>query len=73
VVQEDQLNGGSFAVLDEADWLLIEPYLEENARQFGISSAQLLTVDGVMHKPAEVYRKVRVGTAESLLTEAENR
>ena len=55
---EAQLNGGSFVPLTQADWLLIEPYLLENERLFGVSVADLLTVDGVVREPAEVYRKV---------------
>ncbi|MHC1741742.1 MAG: glutamate synthase [Syntrophobacteraceae bacterium] len=57
---EDQLNGGEFTDLTEADWQLILPYLEENERLFGISiEDDLLTVNGVRKKPAEVYRKVK--------------
>ncbi|MCY3024268.1 MAG: glutamate synthase [Planctomycetota bacterium] len=55
---EQQLNGGSYVPLTEADWQLIEPYLRENERLFGISVEELLTVDGVLREPAEVYRKV---------------
>jgi glutamate synthase domain-containing protein 1 len=57
-VVEAQLNGGSFVPLAEADWLLIEPYLQENERLFGISIDDLLSVDGVAREPADVYRKV---------------
>jgi hypothetical protein len=59
-VSAGQLNGGRFAPLAEADWELILPYLEENERLFGISIADLLTVDGILRPPAEVYRKVEV-------------
>jgi glutamate synthase domain-containing protein 1/glutamate synthase domain-containing protein 3 len=56
---EDQLNGGEFSDITEADWELILPYLEENERLFGISvEDDLLTVDGVRRAPSEVYRKV---------------
>ena len=36
LVSDDQLNGGVFADLEKADWDLIEPYLKENERLFGI-------------------------------------
>ncbi|HEX2698196.1 MAG TPA: hypothetical protein VHM28_10850, partial [Anaerolineales bacterium] len=72
-VDEDQLNGGMFADLTEADWSLIEPYLVENERLFGIRVEDLLTINGVRKSPAEVYRKVTVYIAETVLTEAENR
>ncbi len=56
----DQLNGGEFATLTDADWELIRPYLEANERHFGISiERDLLVVNGVRRSPAEVYRKVR--------------
>ena len=44
----------------EADWQLIKPYLEENERLFGIEvEKDLLTVDGELRPPEEVYRKVQ--------------
>jgi glutamate synthase domain-containing protein 1/glutamate synthase domain-containing protein 3 len=58
LVSEDQLNGGTFVPLTEADWALIQPYLEENERLFGIRMEALLTVGGRVRPPAEVYRKV---------------
>ena len=45
-IVDQQLNGGKFAALTEADWDLILPYLEENERLFGIKVEDLLTVDG---------------------------
>jgi glutamate synthase domain-containing protein 1/glutamate synthase domain-containing protein 3 len=57
-VVERQLNGGEFALLTDKDWRLIRPYLEENERLFGIAIAELLTVDGRLCEPDEVYRKV---------------
>jgi glutamate synthase domain-containing protein 3 len=71
-VDEDQLNGGRFAELSKADWALIEPYLAENERQFGILVEDLLTVAGKCRTPQEVYRKVEVAESEVLL-EKENR
>lgn len=56
---EEQLNGGAYRPLSAADWRLIRPYLEENERLFDIRIVRdLLTVDGVLRAPAEVYRKV---------------
>ena len=57
--REKQLNGGMYRPLTPADWKLILPYLQENERLFGIRvHHDLLTVDGVLRKPSEVYRKV---------------
>ena len=72
-VDEDQLNGGMFAHLTEADWNLIEPYLLENERLFGIRIEELLTVDGVRLSPSRVYRKVVVREQTAILTETANR
>jgi glutamate synthase domain-containing protein 3 len=55
---ERQLNGGAFFALDDKDWRLIRPYLEENQRLFGIPIEDLLTVDGQVKSPQEVYRRV---------------
>jgi glutamate synthase domain-containing protein 1/glutamate synthase domain-containing protein 3 len=57
-VVEAQLNGGAFGPLTEEDWIVIQPYLEENERLFGITIEELLTVDGERREPEEVYRKV---------------
>jgi glutamate synthase domain-containing protein 1/glutamate synthase domain-containing protein 3 len=57
-VVTQQLNGGMFAPLTGKDWELIQPYLEENERLFGIKKDELLVVDGVKRAPDEVYRKV---------------
>ena len=55
----EQLNGGMYGRFTEADWKLILPYLEENERLFDIRVGRdLLTVDGVLKKPSQVYRKV---------------
>ncbi|MBC7226343.1 MAG: glutamate synthase [Thermoflexales bacterium] len=69
VVDEDQLNGGVFAPFTEEDWHLIEPYLRENERLFGISIADLLTVGGALRSPAEVYRKVVVDPEMAVLAD----
>ena len=55
---EQQLNGGQFVKLTGADWELMLPYLQENERLFGISVEDLLTVEGRLREPMEVYRKV---------------
>lgn len=57
-VVAQQLNGGKFVELTDADWELILPYLQENERLFGVKVEDLLTVDGKPCKPAQVYRKV---------------
>jgi hypothetical protein len=57
-VEEDQLNGGHFVPMTEADWALIQPYLDENARLFNIPVERLLTVNGHQVDPDKVYRKV---------------
>ncbi|MCW5887435.1 MAG: hypothetical protein KIT07_04855 [Anaerolineales bacterium] len=68
-VVAEQLNGGEFVPLSEADWALILPYLEENERLFGIPLARLLEVDGVSRQPHEVYRKIQPGSVRALQAE----
>jgi glutamate synthase domain-containing protein 1/glutamate synthase domain-containing protein 3 len=65
-VVERQLNGGVFSTLGDKDWRLIRPYLEENQRLFGIEVQDLLTVDGQLKPPQEVYRKVSAVTLSVL-------
>jgi len=56
---EEQLNAGALVPLTTADWELILPYLQENERLFGIGiERHLLTVDGYVRDPREVYSKV---------------
>jgi len=56
---DELLNGGLYRSLTNADWKLILPSLQENERLFGIQIARdLLTVDGALREPREVYRKV---------------
>jgi hypothetical protein len=57
-VGEDQLNGSRLISLSKEDWEKILPFLEENEKLFGIRIEDLLTVDGTLKKPDEVYRKV---------------
>jgi glutamate synthase domain-containing protein 3 len=59
-VSPAQLNGGVILPMTAQDWELIEPYLRENERLFGIHIKDLLTVDGALHSPDEVYRKIAV-------------
>lgn len=55
----EQLNGGIYQRLSDEDWKLILPYLKENEKLFGIQvERDLLTVDGVLREPRQVYRKV---------------
>jgi glutamate synthase domain-containing protein 3 len=55
---QSQLNGGEFTPLTEKDWRVIRTYLLENERLFGIKIKDLLTVNGVLRDPGDVYRKV---------------
>jgi glutamate synthase domain-containing protein 1/glutamate synthase domain-containing protein 3 len=64
-VGEDQLNGGEFAPMEERDWELIKPYLEENYRQFGISIDDLLNGE----EPSKVYRKIQPHAVRALQAE----
>jgi hypothetical protein len=59
-VVEDQLNGGIFADLTPLEWDLIEPYLLENERLFGVRLDDLLSVNGRHLPPEKVYRKITV-------------
>jgi glutamate synthase domain-containing protein 1/glutamate synthase domain-containing protein 3 len=59
-VVDEQLNGGEIVPLTDEDWQLILPYLQENERLFDISIDQdLLTVEGRLLPPDQVYRKVQ--------------
>ncbi len=64
-VSEDQLNGGEFATMENRDWELIKPYLEENERLFGISIEDLLNGK----KPVDVYRKIQPHAVRALQAE----
>ena len=56
---DEQLNGGAYRSLSAADWRLILPSLRENEALFGIGvERDLLTVDGILRSPKDVYRKV---------------
>ncbi len=56
---DEQLNGGEFADITDADWALIQPHLQENEKLFGITIERLLTIDGKVKSPKDVYRKIR--------------
>jgi glutamate synthase domain-containing protein 3 len=68
-VSSDQLNGGKFSAMTEEDWQLIEPYLQENANMFDIPVDDLLTVDGKLYPPGEVYRKIQPRAMRALQAE----
>jgi glutamate synthase domain-containing protein 1/glutamate synthase domain-containing protein 3 len=68
-VSEEQLNGGEFTRLEDHDWAVIGPFLEENERLFGIPVARLLEVDGNSLPPAQVYRKIRPRALAALQAE----
>jgi glutamate synthase domain-containing protein 1/glutamate synthase domain-containing protein 3 len=68
-VSDEQLNGGEFAALEERDWAVISPYLQENERLFGIPLARLLEVDGKVLPPQRVYRKIRPKAIAALQAE----
>jgi glutamate synthase domain-containing protein 3 len=68
-VSEEQLNGGEFAEFEARDWTLIQPYLEENERLFGIPVSRLLEVDGESLPPLQVYRKIRPRVSRALQAE----
>ena len=66
-VSRDQLNGGRLVDSTPKDWELILPYLEENEKLFGISNERdLLTVDGKILDPSQVYRKVEPTSLQEL-------
>jgi len=64
-VSQDQLNGGEFAPIEDRDWDLIKPHLEENQRQFGISIDDLLKGE----EPAKIYRKIQPHAVRALQAE----
>jgi glutamate synthase domain-containing protein 3 len=68
-VSDEQLNGGEFSPLEEQDWAVIHPFLEENERLFGIPVARLLQVEGKPALPAQVYRKIRPHAISALQPE----
>lgn len=69
VVSTDQLNGGEFDTFTDADWALIKPYLEENARLFDIPLERLLMIDGEAVAPAQIFRKIAPKKVRALQAE----
>lgn len=66
-VSSDQLNGGRLVDSTPKDWELILPYLKENEELFGISiEKNLLTVEGKILDPSQVYRKVEPTSLQEL-------
>ena len=68
-VSEEQLNGGEFVQVEEPDWALVRPMLEENERLFSIPLTRLLEVGGAALAPAKVYRKIRPKALAALHSE----
>ncbi len=67
LIDDQQLNGGEVVPLDQKDWDLILPFLQENEKLFNISiENDLLIVDGKKKTPLEVYRKVQPKKAEDI-------
>jgi glutamate synthase domain-containing protein 1/glutamate synthase domain-containing protein 3 len=67
LVGEDQLNGGRFTELDQRDWGVIRPYLEENERLFGIKISEGLLQKGESACDwSETYRKIEAVKLEAL-------
>ncbi|MFQ6012503.1 MAG: glutamate synthase [Thermoplasmata archaeon] len=66
-VEENQLNGGEFAALTEADWNLILPYLHRNEELLGVPLERLLTWRGQPLPPERVYRKVAAVPLRALI------
>ncbi len=68
-VGEEQLNGGAFVAFGSDHWALIEPVLRENEALFGISIDALLTVDGHLCPPEDVYRAIVPVQQKALMPE----
>ncbi len=60
LIEDQQLNGGEVVPLEQKDWELILPFLQENEKLFDISvERDLLTIHNEKWEPLKVYRKVR--------------
>lgn len=64
----DQLNGGQLTTIENNDWDLILPYLEENERLFGVKVKKLIEIRGQAAEPSSVYRKVEAIPLKALAT-----
>jgi glutamate synthase domain-containing protein 1/glutamate synthase domain-containing protein 3 len=67
-VGPDQLNGGQLTTVEELDWGIIQPFLHENEKLFGIKVEQLLRIEGAMAEPSRVFRKVQAVPLKALAT-----
>ncbi len=67
-VGSDQLNGGQLTALQDSDWRIIRPYLEENEKLFGIEIEQLLRMGETIAAPSQVFRKVEAVPLSVLAT-----
>ncbi len=57
-VEENQLHGGKIEKIEEKDWQIIKPLLEENEMLFNIPVDRLLRKRGVKKVPEEIYIKI---------------
>ena len=69
-LSDSQLNGGAFTDMTDADWEVVQPILYRNQEHFGIPLQRLLTVEGEIRSPAEVYRKIIPVKSKTLHAEA---
>ena len=69
-LSDSQLNGGAFTEMTDEDWAVVEPMLQRNEEHFGIPMQRLLTVEGEIASPAEVYRKIIPVKSKTLHAEA---
>ena len=68
-VSEEQLNGGNINGIEERDWELMRPLLQENERLFGIPVQRLLQAGGATLPPERVYRKISPRALQALQAE----
>jgi len=69
LVTDDQLNGGEFSPIMDADWNEIEPLLRQNEIEFGIPLEKLLEIDGIQRPFNEIYRKIQPQKVKALQAE----
>jgi hypothetical protein len=55
--------------MSDEHWQLIEPVLRDNEALFGISVETLLTVDGELRRPVDVYRAIIPMQQKALMPE----
>ena len=56
--------------MTDEDWDVVEPILQRNQDHFGITLQRLLTVDGEVSNPCNVYRKIVPVKSKTLHAEA---